>query len=358
MRERLFFLVILIIILSCNTKENFFEIRGKVDGVKDNSVVYLFDYGLNKLVDSTYIANNEFSFKGDIIYPSNAAIAIKDSEVFIHFWLEKGEILINSSKKGITREGESNVIGGTINTIAQKYERMVSPLQEKQALAYKKLTKNLIREQDFQKYVDTITKASFEFFLREPNNYFTLSQMNEYKTVLKKREVKRYYEKLTFSLKESPKGKLLKEYIDAKELLVGDKVSDIKGENLKGETIKLSDFNDKVILLDFWASWCKPCIEQIKNEFPKIKKEYGDSLVILSFSFDIDKKEWEKTSKDLNINWINISNLIRMNDNPVARAYGVEEIPTSFIIGKDGKIIKRINFSDNLEAEIKRVLKD
>ena len=122
------------------------------------------------------------------------------------------------------------------------------------------------------------------------------------------------------------------------------------------KSFKYPDFKGKIILLDFWAGWCPPCIKQIKEEFPTIIEKYKDkNFQIVSFSFDVDRKMWKDASDKLELSWPDFSNLIKMSNSPVALNYGITQIPTSFIISEEGKILKRVEYSDDLEKELDRV---
>ncbi|MFM1894258.1 MAG: hypothetical protein RIQ90_1424 [Bacteroidota bacterium] len=114
----------------------------------------------------------------------------------------------------------------------------------------------------------------------------------------------------------------------------------------KGKKMKLSDLKGKVVLLDFWASWCGPCRKEMPNvveAYHKYKNEAfksGKSFVILSVSLDQDPKAWKETIASDKMVWP----LHTLDTNQkISNLYNVTSIPTAFLINGDGKIIAKGN---------------
>jgi len=128
-------------------------------------------------------------------------------------------------------------------------------------------------------------------------------------------------------------------------------------KDVEGKAVKLSDFKGKVVVLDFWATWCPPCREEIPG-FIELQKQYGkDGLVVIGVSLD---EEGPSVVKPF-IKKTQINYTIVMGNQEIAKAYGdVESIPTTFIIDGQGKIVKKhVGFSDKaaFEKDIKPLLK-
>lgn len=135
----------------------------------------------------------------------------------------------------------------------------------------------------------------------------------------------------------------------------GANAPEIKLPNLEGATKKLSSYKGKVVLLEFWASWCGPC----RRENPHLKKLYTSykekGFEIFAVSIDKREKSWKKaTEKDL-VDWVNVSDLKGyQGDAPFQ--YSISSIPANFLIDKQGKIIAMNLFGKELETAIKNAL--
>ena len=127
-------------------------------------------------------------------------------------------------------------------------------------------------------------------------------------------------------------------------------------KNLEGQAVKLSDFKGKVVLLNFWATWCPPCRREIPD-FVALQKQYGDKgLVVIGVSVDEGGAEVVKPFvKKMGINYP-----IVLGDQKTAAAYGgIQVVPTTFVIDKTGKIAAQHEGGADrttFEAEIKKLL--
>lgn len=126
-------------------------------------------------------------------------------------------------------------------------------------------------------------------------------------------------------------------------------------KNLEGKTVSLSDFKGKVVILDFWATWCPPCREEIPG-FVRLQKQYGkDGLVVVGVSLDEDVSDVKRFTKRLKVNYP-----IVMGDEEITEKYwGVQYLPTTFVIDTEGKVVSRhVGFTETktFEGEIKPLL--
>ena len=137
--------------------------------------------------------------------------------------------------------------------------------------------------------------------------------------------------------------------------LLGKKAPDIVLTNLDGEEQKLSDLEGKVVLIDFWAGWCGPCIADIEDWLKPMYGEYKDKgFEVFAVSFDRSKEAWEKAVKRYDLSWEHVWDF---GEKEAFRAYQVYQIPTSYLVNQEGVIVARDLKRGRLSREIDRLLK-
>ena len=136
---------------------------------------------------------------------------------------------------------------------------------------------------------------------------------------------------------------------------IGALAPDIALPNPDGKTMKLSDLRGKVVLLDFWAAWCRPCRMENPNVVKAYKKYHDKGFDVFSVSLDRDKASWTKAIKDDELIWPNHVSDLKYWQSEAAKVYGVTGIPATFLIGKDGRIIAKNLRGAALENALKEL---
>jgi len=136
---------------------------------------------------------------------------------------------------------------------------------------------------------------------------------------------------------------------------VGDTL-DISFTALDGREVKLADLKGKVVLVDFWATWCVPCIKAM----PEIKKLYAEfhdkGFEIIGISLDSDKEKLASYLAKEDIKWPQYFDGAGW-DNEIARQYGIESIPATFLIGADGLIAASDSPVETLYARVDSLIR-
>lgn len=137
---------------------------------------------------------------------------------------------------------------------------------------------------------------------------------------------------------------------------VGSEAPDFSQPTPEGKTLSLSSLRGKVVLVDFWASWCKPC----RMEMPNVKRVYDQykskGFEIIGVSLDRDKGAWTGAIAQDGLPWKHVSDLGFWN-NAAAQQYGVSSIPYTVLVNKDGKVLGKNLRGPALEEKLAEVFK-
>lgn len=138
---------------------------------------------------------------------------------------------------------------------------------------------------------------------------------------------------------------------------VNSKAPEFIAKDLQGNTVKLSELKGKVIILDFWASWCVPCKKSMPHLIELYNRYKDTSFTIIGINVDTDMKKVKEFERDLN-NDIPFT-IIFDKDSEIPPLYEVEGMPTTLVINKDGIIkYKEIGYSTELKEKLDKTIAD
>lgn len=136
---------------------------------------------------------------------------------------------------------------------------------------------------------------------------------------------------------------------------IGEQAPDIAIADAQGKTVKLSSLKGKVVLIDFWASWCVYCREFM----PVLRTVYGIYKVkgfeVYGISLDKKKPDWKKAIAEDKTTWIHVNEPGGW-ETPTAKAWHIEQLPSSFLLDKQGKIIAIDPNEKQLQGALQKLL--
>lgn len=325
-----------------------FTITGSVTGFADSTKLYLQDATPGEklnIIDSAQIVNGKFVLKGKINGKTmNVMLTTKNNEDYKFLWIENDDMTFKAAKgkfkdaviTGSETQQDANKLDAALKPINMATDSL-NQVAKKDSFGFNQVS--IARQ--FEALRNREIAASAVFIKANPNTIVSAEMLNTYATSLGKDKTQPLYNSLSADIKHTIYGKSIAEYLALnKNLKVGDKYVDFMQRTPDGKDVKLSDFAGKVVLLNFWASWCGPC----RAENPDLVTIYhaykSKGLNILGVSLDAGKREWVDAIFEDKLIWTNVSDLKGDRSVP-ALIYGVSGIPDNFLIGKDGTILAR-----------------
>ena len=375
-------LAISILLFSCKTEDNKTVkrygsyISGTAPGVYNGIRAYLEttdDRGRKIAMDTAIVMNETFVFEGKVDYPEMLYLKINSVKGSTPLIIENEEMKITVNTDDITN---SKVEGSSANNALIEYNEKTGELTSKRFELGRQLRSQQNSESgDLQTEMDNIVQKMedypFEFIAQNKDNPFAvilLKKLAESKNADFPR-IESSLNNLSDDMKNSINATMLKTQLQimkaeqaAKDATqIGKVAPSFSAPNPDGQTLSLNDVKGKLTLIDFWASWCKPCRRENPNVVKVYQKYHKKGLEIISVSLDGTRNQrdpkaaWIKAIKDDNLTWNHVSNLNYFND-PVAKMYNINSIPATFLLDQDGKIIAKNLRGDALEKKVAEFL--
>ena len=142
----------------------------------------------------------------------------------------------------------------------------------------------------------------------------------------------------------------------ATELLKpGTEAPDFMLPSPEGRMVMLSQYKGRYVVLDFWASWCPDCRKDAPHVVKMYKEFNHENVSFIGVSFDVDSVKWREAITKYNMKYAHVSELKKMRETEIAKAYGVNWIPTLYLIDPEGKVVLSTVVSSKINAALKEI---
>lgn len=336
-----------------------FTIKGNVTGVEDGTVKLTSTQDASQVLVTGVVNNGSFILKGALPEPGLYWLTIS-TEQPVYLYVENNDIEVTGTKtniKNIKIQGSAshrdfeafqsifNPLIGNLNGLAAQMQKTDEGKDKENMMRqYENLVSNINKQVDA--YVNE-RKSSYV----TPFVLFVTAQLIQDYQVLENR-----FNLLSDEVRNSNIGKSFKDYIVYNKVgTVGTQALEFTQNDTAGNAVSFSSFKGQYVLVDFWASWCRPCRIENPNVVQAFNKFKAKNFTVLGVSLDQDKDAWIKAIAKDKLAWTHVSDLAAWN-NAVAQMYRIQSIPQNILVDPSGKIIAKDLRGVDLEKKLCELL--
>jgi peroxiredoxin len=333
---------------------------------KDSGTVKLFEIiaGNKKFVDSANFGSSDsVVFTGKLLIAGFYVLeTAKDTYTLFPLDSEPITISIDGSLALPVFKASPTVLNDFFlkaETYKNNYNQVVDSMNQAYIFAENTQNKELVSK--LENSIDTLTAALYYNLKREiyahPFSIVSIHAAN----ILGYDSEPALNDSLAQALEMyAPLSLYIQNYVESikklKKIQIGSLAPEFSQATPDGRKMGTKDFKGKVVLLDFWASWCIPCRKSNPDLVKMYEKYHDKGLEILGISLDENVNNWKEAIKADKLIWNHVSDL-KSWDNEVAKLYNVQAIPFAYLLDKEGKIVAFSQESVKLEETIKELLK-
>lgn len=337
---------------SCNS--NSFKVEGTVEGINDGDTLLIMSNTPTPL-DTLVVKDGKFEWKGEADSVFLCTVVAQRTMSSAMFFREPGTIHLL-----LSATGDSEVSGTKANDGLQKLNVAFLEYQKQaEALMTRIDSDSLTEAQQVEIYTQLtelqkeVGKKVKDLTLQNLDNefgYFFLTQM-AYGEDFTRDELIENIAKLPAKFQERQAIKDIQKMLD--EIFStekGQQIPDFKMQTPEGQEVSIMSLvkQNKITVLDFWASWCQPCREEMPVMKQILAENQEKGFGIVGISIDDNKEAWTRCIDELQLSWPQISDLKGGSSN-TARSFGVHAIPFTVVLDQEGKILAKGLRGDELK---------
>ena len=353
--------VLLLLSVAFQTTLAQFTINGNVTGLPEKTLVTLSDVNQPGDTLSRAVVNNGvFVLKGKVAEPNLYTLNFHGVQKKSILFIGNEQISIEGD---VQRVQEMAVRGSRTHSDFLQFQKTFNPIFTRLNQMSQVISSQESREPGdsmMLAYQALFDKAQTEIdrFIRDkktslisPFLLVVTSEMQPDMAQLEKR-----FSLLDPLVKKGFYGKIIQQQIDDSKIgAVGTDAIDFTQNDTTGKAVSLNAFRGKYVLVDFWASWCKPCRQENPNVVAAFKKFNKNNFTVLGVSLDRAREPWLQAIYEDQLAWTHVSDLKFWN-NEVAQKYKIQSIPQNYLIDPNGKIIAKNLRGEELQSRLCELL--
>lgn len=352
-----------------------YHLRGQLGTFDGPAKVYLVQS--NQPLDSATLHHGRFELRGTTPQPITAALVLErqgrlrtsvpyekvvagkvhrwfgESPDRLRLFLEPGPVVVTSADS----VRKARVTGGPLTADFQQHEAALKPVLNNYAKAMGNFFEKGGPRPDAKTHYEAVAQIDRAFIQAHPASWVSLEVLQQQPMLTPATITAPLYAALSPALRQSVAGQQYAQQLAKQRVTaIGAQAPDFQQPTPAGHLVNLRDYRGKYVLVEFWASWCKPCRADNPNLLRAYEAYKGRNFEVLGISLDAGRENWLKAITEDQLPWTQVADL-QGPQNEAAQRYNVNAIPQNFLIDPTGKIVASNLSGEDLVAQLAPYLK-
>jgi peroxiredoxin len=338
-------------------------ITGKITGLPENSVVYFAGNNENDTIAKSIVKQGGFELKAKLDNPDGRLLIFSGLNKKLFLFIGNEHVNITASNAELN---DIAVSGSATHAEYEEFINEIKPLGD--FVNYYRTQMQSAQTESAKDSATIMLNTAYNIYQNSIDRFVTRKKSSPVAALLlaysydidPNKDVElleKRFNTLDQKALQNRYAQSIKQAIEIGKIgAVGTKALEFTQQDVSGKNVSLSQFKGKYILLDFWASWCRPCRMENPNVVAAYNEFKNKNFTILSVSLDQNKDSWLNAINADHLNWTHVSDL-QYWSNAAAKLYHVESIPQNFLVDPNGTIIAKNLRGEALREKLREVLK-